>query len=145
MGIADLGTGAPSASTALADGAGALGWKAQEVPRWVGPDRVAGGDFERRTMSRTYLPRAQARGARVQTSTTVTRLLVERGRVRSAEAVEETPDGPAEIEIRGDQFFVSAGAIQTAALLWRSGLVTASAAPSRCTRRSKRWPSSRSR
>ncbi len=106
--------GDPSASSALLrDGAARLGWAAHDVPRWEAVD-PATGDPERRTMTRTYLADALAGGADLRTASRVERLEVEHGRVRGVRVGGEV--------VRGDQVVVCAGAVQTPALLQRSGI-----------------------
>ncbi len=111
----------PPSSAALARGADALGWRSVEFPRAFSYDEAGRGT--KQTMTRTLLPAAQADGAAVQPSTAVRRLVLESGRVRGAHAVQAHDDGRTEpVEIRADHVFVCAGAIQTPALLQRSGL-----------------------
>jgi len=107
------------ASRALARGAEALGWRNEEVPRWMsydGPDVVTG---RRQSMTETYLPRAQKAGARVLTDHRVDRLVCAGGRARSLIV---TDHGGRRVEVRFGDVMVCAGAIQTPALLQRSGL-----------------------
>lgn len=113
--------GAPTpASEILRSGAAGLGWRHDEIPRWMQyPD---GGDAQhgrRRSMTETYLPRAIAAGARLVTDTRVDRLAFDGRRARRAEIT--TAEGQ-----RGTIDFahviVCGGAIQTPALLQRSGL-----------------------
>jgi choline dehydrogenase-like flavoprotein len=113
--------GAPTpASEALRRGAAALGWRHDEIPRWMeypeGSDAPSG---RRRSMTETYLPRASAAGARLLTEHRVDRLVLDRGRAMRAEVTR--PDGrPATVDFA--HVFVCGGAIQTPALLQRSGL-----------------------
>ena len=109
------------ASRLLAQGADTLGWKNDEIPRWMHyPEGAKATQGERQSMTRTYLPRAEAAGARVLTGCRVDRLVVEHGTARRAE-VTRTVDGRSErTEIRFRHVFVCAGAIQTPALLQRS-------------------------
>lgn len=107
------------ASERLRSGAAALGWQHDEIPRWMTyPD---GGDADsgrRQSMTRTYLPRATARHARLLCDHRVDRLVWDGPRAFRAELT--GPDGgPVTIDF-GD-VFVCAGAIQTPALLQRSG------------------------
>ncbi|MCW2958685.1 MAG: putative oxidoreductase [Solirubrobacterales bacterium] len=109
---------APEASQVLARGADALGWAAMEVPRWFRYD-VPGGAGVRQTMTRTYVPRALAAGARLRPDTRVQTLRVRRGRVVGAHAT-----GPAgePLTVRAEHVWVCGGAIATPALLQRSGM-----------------------
>ncbi len=107
------------ASERLRDGAARLGWAHDEIPRWMtypaGDDADEG---ERQSMTRTYLPRAVAAGARLLCDHRVDRLVWDGQRAFRAELT--GPDGgPVTVDF-GD-VFVCAGAIQTPALLQRSG------------------------
>lgn len=107
-------------SEAMRRGAVALGWRHEEIPRWMtydhGTDARSG---RRRSMSETYLPRAVAAGARVLPGHRVDRLVLDGARatralVTSADGVRGTIDAA--------HVIVAGGAIQTPALLQRSGL-----------------------
>jgi choline dehydrogenase-like flavoprotein len=107
------------ASERLRDGAAALGWRHDEIPRWMtyshGSDAGSG---ERQSMTRTFLPRAGRAGARLLVDHRVRRLVCDRGRAFRAEL--EGPDGrPCTVDF--EHVVVCAGAIQTPALLQRSG------------------------
>jgi choline dehydrogenase-like flavoprotein len=107
------------ASTKLRDGAEALGWMHDEIPRWMtyphGPDATSG---ERQSMTRTFLPRALEAGARLLVEHRVDRLVHDRARAFRAELTR--PDGlPCTVDF--EHVVVCAGAIQTPALLQRSG------------------------
>lgn len=108
------------ASEILRRGAAALGWRHSEIPRWMtyppGGDAVTG---KRQSMTRTYLPRAFAAGARMATDCRVDRLTIEHGTVTGA--VITRADG-GRSTVRCKHAFVCGGAIQTPALLQRSGL-----------------------
>lgn len=109
---------APAASEVLHRGADRLGWRNDEIPRWMtypAGDRGAG---QRQSMTRTYLPRAAAAGAR---------LLVG----HRAERIERTGDRAVAVHLTGaggpgrvdaEHVIVCSGAIQTPALLQRSAL-----------------------
>jgi choline dehydrogenase-like flavoprotein len=101
----------PRASQVLADGAAALGWPAVEVPRWY---RYDDGRPVKQTMTRTFLPRALAAGARVQAETRVERLVLRDGRCVGA----ATSRGV----VRAEHAWLCAGAIATASILQRSGI-----------------------
>jgi choline dehydrogenase-like flavoprotein len=113
--------GSPTpASEMLRRGAAALGWRHSEIPRWMayppGGDAVTG---KRQSMPRTYLPRAFAAGARMVAGCRVDRL-TRSG--RSATGAEVTFADGTHGTISADHVFVCGGAIQTPALLQRSGL-----------------------
>jgi choline dehydrogenase-like flavoprotein len=108
------------ASEALRRGAAALGWRHDEIPRWMdytsGPDARHG---RRRSMTETYLPRAESAGAHLLTGHRVHRLVLDGERATRAEVT--TADGrPTTVDFA--HVVVCGGAIQTPALLQRSGL-----------------------
>jgi choline dehydrogenase-like flavoprotein len=109
-----------AASTKLRDGAESLGWRHDEIPRWMtyphGDDAAAG---VRQSMTRTFLPRALAAGARMLVDHRVDRLIRDGRRAFRAEL---TAPGGRPCTIDFDRVVVCAGAIQTPALLQRSGL-----------------------
>lgn len=111
--------GVPAASALLQRGAERLGWYATEVPRWFRYDSPTGG--VRQSMSRTYLVAAERAGAVLQADSWVKRLVISRGRAVSAEVVR--PDGSQQV-IEFDAVFVCGGAVQSAALLQRSGITS---------------------
>jgi len=107
-------------STLLASGADSLGWRNDEVPRWMQyPSGHQAG--LRQSMTRTYLPRAAAAGARILTGLRVDRLDFVRGVARAARATLTSGDGNEHVEVRFRNVFVCCGAIHTPALLQRSG------------------------
>jgi choline dehydrogenase-like flavoprotein len=113
-------------SEVLRRGADALGWRNGEIPRWMTyPTAKKGGAAagaatgERQSMTRTYLPRAMKACARLATGCRVDRLVNSGGRATSAETT--LADGTrGSITVR--HVFVCGGAIQSPALLLRSGL-----------------------
>lgn len=112
---------APPASLRLHEGAQRLGWKSMEVPRWFayesGAAGAAGGG-QRQSMSRTYIPRALQAGCDLRTRTRIVRLR------RDGSGWKLEGRGPAgeRGEWWADTVFVAAGAVQTPALLLRSGI-----------------------
>ncbi|WP_193607105.1 FAD-dependent oxidoreductase [Nocardioides lijunqiniae] len=102
-----------AASDVLRRGAEALGWDGLDVPRWV-RHGATGAAPEKQTMLRTYLADAIAAGAEVRSGVRVERLRVEGGRVSGV----ETDRGV----VRADHVVVCGGAVQTPALLLRSGV-----------------------
>jgi choline dehydrogenase-like flavoprotein len=112
---------APAASTRLHDGATRLGWKSLEVPRWFRYDASAPGGIQgaRQSMSRTYLPRFLRAGGRLLAGTRVMSLTRERSWILRA-----TQAGRS-VRIAADTVFACGGAVQTPALLRRSGITTA--------------------
>lgn len=116
IGISHLPGAAPAASLALARGAERMGWQAIEVPRWY---RYAeDGTPLKQSMTATLLPRARAAGARLSFGSRVQRLAREADGWR---ADGEDADGRP-ITWRARRVFLCGGAIQTPALLQRSGL-----------------------
>lgn len=106
-------TGAlPAASAALERGAEALGWSGLDVPRWAVPGDGAG--VVKQTMLRTYLADALAAGAELRPECRVERLELGAGHVTGVVTSRGT--------VRADQVVVAAGAVQSPALLQRSGL-----------------------
>ncbi len=121
---------------ALRDGSAALGQPTQLIPRnEKGLDdsdahfRALGysplGDAHGRKQGtlNTYLPLAVAHGARLLPGTEVQRVTIVAGRATGAEAIHTTADGrQVQITVRAKRVVVAGGAIQTPALLLRSGL-----------------------
>jgi choline dehydrogenase-like flavoprotein len=111
---------ATAPSLALARGAAALGWQHGESPRWMTyPDGDDATQGRRQSMTRTYLPRAVAAGARLAVGCRVERLVVAGGRVVRLDVT--TRDGRRS-RVRVRHVVVCAGAIHTPALLQRSGI-----------------------
>lgn len=110
------------ASDVLRRGADALGWANSEIARWMSYPAAAEGSSDgaqRQSMTRTYLPRALRAGARMLTDCRVDRLVI--GGRSASEATITLADGrPGTIRFR--DVFVCAGAIQTPAVLQRSGI-----------------------
>jgi choline dehydrogenase-like flavoprotein len=113
---------APPLSSALLErGAVKLGWRSVEFPRVF--RYGAGSRAVKQTMARTLLPRAEDAGATVLPGCRVVRLRRDGDRVVSADARRTRPEGGPEerLTIRADHVIVCGGAIQTPALLQRSG------------------------
>jgi choline dehydrogenase-like flavoprotein len=117
---------APAASLKLHEGATRLGWKSLEVPRWYRYDPPAvsatAPKGARQSMTRTFIPRAVAAGCRLIPETRARRVR----RIGSrwlVEALWRSGDAPPRaVAIEADSLFVCGGAIQTPALLRRSGI-----------------------
>jgi choline dehydrogenase-like flavoprotein len=113
---------APPLSSALLErGAAKLGWRSVEFPRVF---RYAdGGRAVKQTMARTLIPRALDAGATLLPDCRISRLRRAGDRVVGAEARRARPGGgPDErLTIVADHVVVCGGAIQTPALLQRSG------------------------
>lgn len=114
--------GAPTpASRLLAQGADNVGWRNDEIPRWMHyPEGAGATGGERQSMTRTFLPRAMAAGARMLTDCRVDRLVMERGRAVRAEVTRQVGGATERTTIRFRTVVVCAGAIHTPALLQRS-------------------------
>lgn len=115
---------ATPASEILRRGAAGLGWQHSEIPRWMkyppgGPSGGTATTGKRQSMTRTYLPRAFAAGARMVVGCRVDRLRLSGGTARGAAIT--YADGTHGI-IHCKHVFVCGGAIQTPALLQRSGI-----------------------
>ena len=111
----------PTSSAALERGATKLGWQAVEFPRVFKYD--ARGRGVKQTMARTMIPRAVERGATVTSDCRVKKLLITGDHVTGALCERARPDGSTElVAINADHVFVCGGAIQTPALLQRSGI-----------------------
>jgi len=110
--------GAPPLSSAILErGATKLGWHSVEFPRLFRFGDASPTRGVKQTMARTAIPRAVDAGAVVIPRTRVVRLLRDRDRVIGASCVR---DGE-RIEVRAEHVFVCGGAVQSPALLQRSG------------------------
>ncbi len=116
---------ASPASLKLHHGAEALGWKSVEVPRWFAYAKDEGTEKrqgQRMSMTASYIPRFLNAGGRLLPNTKIHRLLKKRGTwiidgTHRSDAGQKT-----RVEIEADTAFVSCGAVQTPALLRRSGI-----------------------
>lgn len=107
------------ASERLRAGAATLGWRHDEIPRWMTyPDGTDADEGQRQSMTRTYLPRALAAGGRVLCDHKVDRIISDRHHAFRAELTDAN-GAPTTIDF--EHVFVCGGAIQTPALLQRSG------------------------
>jgi choline dehydrogenase-like flavoprotein len=116
----------PMSSDVLERGGRALGWQVVEVPRvfrYPAEDRSWRSGVKQ-TMSRSYIPRAAKAGARIIPDCRVRRLVRQGGRVAGAQCQRTAPadDQRESFTIHAEHVFVCAGAIQTPALLQRSGI-----------------------
>ena len=123
-------------NAALRDGSARLGQATRLIPRNERGLTEGQGHFEGLGFSslgdahgikqgtlNTYLPLACAHGARLLPHTRVERVTVAAGRATGAEATHTTPDGRAvPVTVRAKRVVVAGGAVQTPALLLRSGL-----------------------
>lgn len=119
--VSTLPSAPPPSSAILEQGATKLGWRNVEFARVYRYD--AAGRGIKQTMSRTLLPKALAAGAQLIPDCRVLRLERAAGRVTGARCQRTHPDGGREVLfIDADQVVVCAGAVQTPALLQRSGI-----------------------
>lgn len=112
----------PRSSTLFRAGIERMGWQYVEVPRC---QRDPGNQFApgaKQSMQRTYIPRALAAGARLVADAKATTLTHENGRVRSVEVVVGAGPTRRRCSIRAETVVLACGAIQTPALLRRSGI-----------------------
>jgi choline dehydrogenase-like flavoprotein len=119
--VSTLPAAPPLSSALLERGATKLGWRSVEFPRVFAYDGTGPG--VKQTMARTQIPRALQAGAEVVADCRVRRLLRRGGHVLGAEARRTLPDGTVEdVTLLADHVVVCAGAVQTPALLQRSGV-----------------------
>jgi choline dehydrogenase-like flavoprotein len=109
-----------AASAALQHGAQRLGWAADEIPRWMAYEHGSQGTpaARRLSMTETYLPRALRAGARLLTGNRVQRLERVGDRAVSARLIDRSGNRST---VHFADVIVCGGAIQTPALLQRSG------------------------
>ena len=110
----------PPPSAKLRDGAVRLGWKSLEVPRWyryaAGATDAAAG--KRQSMTETYVPRFLRAGGRLLPRTRVASFRPH-GAKWILHARQATTGA---LRITAETLFIAGGAVQTPALLRRSGL-----------------------
>ncbi len=121
LSVSYLPSPAPLASQKLVMGAERLGWSAQEIPRWfryetpTAPGQIPVG--RKQSMTETYIPQALQSGARLLPETRALKLRQEGRRWR----IQADWHGRS-LSIRAETVFVCGGAVQTPALLRRSGI-----------------------
>ena len=100
-----------------------LGWGYEEVPRCMkNPAASPFAPGMKQSVRQTYVPRAIAAGAKLFPGCKVRKILVEEGRAVGVEASVADEAGTTDWTIRADMIFVCCGAVQTPALLRRSGI-----------------------
>ena len=111
---------APAASLRLHDGATRMGWKSLEVPRWFSytPGTTDAASGKRQSMTETFIPRFFKAGGRLLPGTRVTRISQD-GAEWNLEALHATKGA---MRISAETLFICGGAVQTPALLRRSGI-----------------------
>lgn len=116
----------PAASLKLHQGASQLGWKSLEVPRWfryeTKPDQESAPQGTRQSMTETFIPHALQAGCQLLANTRVKgmRQEAEKWILKAEYAPSGTPVQP--LQISAETLFICGGAIQTPALLRRSGI-----------------------
>jgi choline dehydrogenase-like flavoprotein len=111
----------PPSSAVLESGATKLGWRAVEFARVFRYDSAGRG--QKQTMTRTLLPRALAAGAQVIPECRVVGLRRRGQRIVGARCLRRDGQGNVEpLTISAEHVFVCGGAVQTPALLQRSGI-----------------------
>ncbi len=118
LSVSRLPGAAPAASLKLHNGAEKLGWQSQEVPRWFRHEPGAGTRGARQSMTRTYVPRFFRAGGKLLPNARALAIRQEGGRwqARIEHASGKT------IEVSSEKLFLASGAVQTPALLRRSGI-----------------------
>jgi choline dehydrogenase-like flavoprotein len=112
---------APVASQKLRDGAAGMGWQASEIPRWFRYEPVNGKPVgKRQSMTETFVPRFLRAGGHLLPRTRVSELRQEGNRW----LVEARHEAVGQIRISADTLFLCAGAVQSPALLRRSGITS---------------------
>jgi len=113
---------APAASLKLHDGAIRLGWKSMEVPRWLRYDKEDKGKSaesgKRQSMTETFVPRFLKAGGQLLPQTRVQTIRQEHGKWNLR--ARHTSVG--KLHIQAGTLFICGGAVQTPALLRRSGI-----------------------
>jgi choline dehydrogenase-like flavoprotein len=115
---------APALSQRLHQGATALGWKSIEVPRLFAYSDTwkTGVPGRKQSMSETFVPRFLAAGGKLIADTGVARATRAAGKWRIHARHAPLGERPRHLEITAETVFVACGAVQTPALLRRSGI-----------------------
>lgn len=111
---------APAAARLLRSGATALGWESKEVPRWFRYDAALPGGGRRQSMTETFVPAFLRDGGKLFDRARVG--AVARRNKRWVVHGRRFGRGGEPFEIAARSLFLSAGAVQTPALLRRSGI-----------------------
>ncbi len=117
----------PPAGRKLQEGAARLGWKSLNLERWLRSNVVGAGGTPRpvrESMTETFIPRALKAGCRFLSRSRAVRLS-KAGDEWQVTVDRQVPgEPPVRITARAASVFVACGAIQTPALLLRSGIRT---------------------
>jgi choline dehydrogenase-like flavoprotein len=114
----------PASSAVFRRGLEGVGTEPAETPRLQGGD-ASSSQFApgaKRSMSRTFLPRAEAAGARIESGCRVRRIHHRDGRATSLSVERGQGRSRHRFEVHAETVFVCGGAIQTPALLRASGI-----------------------
>jgi len=125
LSVSYLNTAQPPRSSQLfRDGIERLQWQYAEVPRCQKTEGNANpfAPGNKQSMQRTFIPKALAAGARLLSDVKATRLLHRDGRLSGVQVERVNGVGAGSFVIHADVVFVCCGAIQSAALLRRSGI-----------------------
>ena len=114
----------PPSSRVFRRGLESVGTEPAETPRLQSGDPTASqfAPGAKRSMSHTYLPRATRAGAKLLAESRVKRIHHRAGRATGVSVVRRKGDERREIQVEAEIIFVCGGAIQTPALLRRSGI-----------------------
>lgn len=113
----------PKSSAVLRTGAERLGWEVSRVKRCQkDPARNPFDPGAKQSMRQTYIPRALSAGARLLPNAKAWRVLLREGRATGVEVLRTENGQRRLLTVRADHVFVCAGAVQTPALLRRSGI-----------------------
>ncbi|WP_040495769.1 FAD-dependent oxidoreductase [Ilumatobacter nonamiensis] len=111
------------ASDILRRGADRLGWRNDEIPRWMTyPEGAGATEGQRQSMTRTYLPRAFASGARILCDHRLDKITRSGRRATGAELTHTVDGESSAVTVAFRDVIVCGGAIQTPAILQRTGL-----------------------
>jgi choline dehydrogenase-like flavoprotein len=116
--VSPLPCSAPLASLKLHDGATRLGWKSLEVPRWFRYENSSSPKGARQSMTETFVPRFLRAGGKILPRARVHKFHQDGGKW----ILEAKSNSQKTIRISAETVFLCAGAIQTPALLRRSGI-----------------------
>ena len=118
----------------IREGANKLGWSVKPLRRNIRQCGLTGHCLSgckterKQSMLVTYLPWAQAHGAKIYSDTRVEKVLTEKGEASGVEAVITGHDGEvvATMTVNAPRVVLAAGAVQTPVLLLKSGLANRS-------------------
>jgi len=123
--ISTVPDGAGPASIKIQAGAEKMKWESHEIPRFWKYSKNDDGSFKgtRQSMSETFIPRAENKGCRLLPNTKVKRIVLQGNEGKYAQALSTDDMGiTTNLRIYFRNVFVCGGAVQTPALLRRSGI-----------------------